>query len=86
MRACPRLLPLLTLVLAPLAFAPQALAASSQVDPRINQLLDQLGKVRAIGQVQLSPDGQRLGWVVRTVGKPSPPPPCRRPAWMTSPT
>ncbi|MEI7035205.1 S9 family peptidase [Fulvimonas yonginensis] len=59
-----RLLPLLTL-----AFAPLASAAPSEVDPRIGNLLDQLGKVRSIHAVQLSPDGQRLAWVVDTHGK-----------------
>jgi dipeptidyl aminopeptidase/acylaminoacyl peptidase len=61
-----RLLPLLTL-----AFAPLASGATGKVDPRIDQLLDQLGKVRAIHAVQLSPDGQRLAWVVDTNGKPA---------------
>jgi dipeptidyl aminopeptidase/acylaminoacyl peptidase len=61
-----RLLPLLTLALAPLASA-----APGKVDPRIDQLLDQLGKVRAVHAVQLSPDGQRLAWVVDSHGKPS---------------
>lgn len=71
MRTCPRLLPLLTLALVPLALATQALAAPSPVDPRIGRLLDQLGKVQAIEQVQLSPDGQHLAWVVRRHDKPS---------------
>ena len=60
-----RLLPLLAL-----AFVPLASATPGKVDPRIDQLLDQLGKVRAIHAVQLSPDGQRLAWVVDTDGKP----------------
>ena len=60
-----RLLPLLTLALAPLASA-----APGKVDPRIDQLLDQLGKVRAIHAVQLSPDGRQLAWVVDSHGKP----------------
>lgn len=60
-----RLLPLFTLALAPLAWA-----APGKVDPRIDQLLDQLGKVRMVHAVQLSPDGQRLAWVVDSHGKP----------------
>jgi dipeptidyl aminopeptidase/acylaminoacyl peptidase len=61
-----RLLPLLTLAFAPLAFG-----ASGKVDPRIDALLDQLGKVRSIQAVQVSPDGQHLAWVVSTHGKPA---------------
>jgi dipeptidyl aminopeptidase/acylaminoacyl peptidase len=47
-------------------------AASVQaagVDPRIDQLLTELGKVHAISAAQLSPDGSQLAWVVRTDGK-----------------
>jgi dipeptidyl aminopeptidase/acylaminoacyl peptidase len=61
-----RLLPLLALAFAPLAFA-----ATAPIDPRINHLLDQLGKVRGIDAVQLSPDGRQLAWVMRTGGKPA---------------
>src|SRR5512142_763594 len=39
------------------------------VDPRIDHLLTELGKVRAISSAQLSPDGSQLAWVVRTDGK-----------------
>jgi len=53
------------------AFAPAALATPAHVDPRIEQLLGELGKVRPIEAVQLSPDGQQLAWVVRTQGKES---------------
>jgi dipeptidyl aminopeptidase/acylaminoacyl peptidase len=38
--------------------------AATGVDPRIEQLLTGLGKVRDIASVQLSPDGARLAWVV----------------------
>ena len=60
------LLPLLSLALVPLAWAD-----AGQVDPRIDTLLTQLGKVRAVSAVQLSPDGRRLAWVVQTDGKPA---------------
>lgn len=58
------LLPALVAVLAPSAFA-----APASVDPRIEQLLSDLGKVRQIEAVQISPDGAQLAWVVRTNGK-----------------
>ena len=61
-----RLLPLLALAFAPLAFA-----APRAVDPRIDDLLDQLDKVRSIDAVKLSPDGRQLAWVVHTEGKPA---------------
>lgn len=57
------LLPLLIAACAP------ALHATPSVDPRIEKLLVELGKVRAISAVQLSPDGSQLAWVVRTDGK-----------------
>lgn len=47
------------------------MAGSANVDPRIEQLLTELGKVRQIDAVQLSPDGNRLAWVVRTGGRDS---------------
>jgi dipeptidyl aminopeptidase/acylaminoacyl peptidase len=53
------------------ALAPAALAAPASVDPRIEQLLGELGKVRQIDAVQLSPDGSQLAWVVRTQGRDS---------------
>jgi dipeptidyl aminopeptidase/acylaminoacyl peptidase len=46
-----------------------SLHAAAAVDPRIEKLLAELGKVRAVTTVQLSPDGSRLAWVVRTNGK-----------------
>jgi len=51
------------------ALAPSAFAAPASVDPRIEQLLTELGKVHQISAVQLSPDGTQLAWVVRTEGK-----------------
>jgi dipeptidyl aminopeptidase/acylaminoacyl peptidase len=39
-------------------------ATTSTTDPRIGQLLTELGKVHDIASVQLSPDGTRLAWVV----------------------
>ncbi|MHA6205684.1 prolyl oligopeptidase family serine peptidase [Dyella soli] len=51
------------------AFAPAVFAEPTHVDPRIESLLGELGKVRQIEMVQLSPDGSRLAWVVRTQGK-----------------
>jgi dipeptidyl aminopeptidase/acylaminoacyl peptidase len=56
------------------AFAPAVFAATdtpTAVDPRIEQLLTELGKVRSISAVQLSPDGRQLAWVVDTQGKPA---------------
>lgn len=60
-----RWLPLLALALAPLARADQ-----TGTDPRIERLLADLAKTQPISMVQLSPDGQRLAWVVRRQGKP----------------
>ncbi|GAB2572949.1 S9 family peptidase [Dyella jejuensis] len=60
------LLPLLAALLAPAAFAD----APNATDPRISTLLTQLGKVRDIDAVALSPDGQQLAWVVETNDKP----------------
>jgi dipeptidyl aminopeptidase/acylaminoacyl peptidase len=53
------------------ALAPAAMAGPANIDPRIEQLLTDLGKVRQIDAVQLSPDGSQLAWVVRTEGKDS---------------
>lgn len=61
------LLPLFAAFLAPCAFAD----THSATDPRIDALLTQLGKVRDISEVALSPDGHQLAWVVETQGKPS---------------
>ncbi|MBU6246535.1 MAG: S9 family peptidase [Xanthomonadaceae bacterium] len=48
-----------------------AFAGTAPVDPRIDHLLTELGKVRDIHGVQLSPDGRQLAWVVDTDGKPA---------------
>src|SRR5690242_2532538 len=53
------------------ALAPAVCAGTAPVDPRIDHLLTELGKVRAIHAVQLSPDGRQLAWVVDTAGKPA---------------
>lgn len=53
-----------------LAFAPLAQADQAGSDPRIAQLLADLGKTQPIRMAKLSPDGQRLAWVVRRQGKP----------------
>jgi dipeptidyl aminopeptidase/acylaminoacyl peptidase len=60
------LLPLLAAFLAPVALAD----TRGATDPRIEALLTELGKVRAIHEVALSPDGQHLAWVVETQDKP----------------
>jgi len=67
----PKLAPCCALLaLAPcMAFATNVPDAP-KTDPRISELLAQLGKVRAIDAVALSPDGRRLAWVVETDGKP----------------
>ena len=52
-----------------MAFAAKT-SIAPQADPRIAELLAQLGKVRAIDAVALSPDGRRLAWAVETGGKP----------------
>ncbi|MEV8521152.1 S9 family peptidase [Dyella marensis] len=60
-----RWLPLFALALSPLAFADQAAS-----DPRIERVLADLARTRPISMARLSPDGQRLAWVVGTKGKP----------------
>jgi len=50
---------------------PNAFAASADVDPRIGQLLGQLGKVRSVEAVAMSPDGTQLAWVIQHEGKPT---------------
>ena len=44
--------------------ASAASATATATDPRIEHLLTELGKVRDVEAVQLSPDGARLAWVV----------------------
>ena len=54
-------------VLAACALSPLASAESTNAtDPRIGQLLAELGKVHGVQAVQLSPDGARLAWVVES--------------------
>jgi len=60
------LLPVLAALLAPVAMAD----THGTTDPRIDNLLTQLAKVRDINEVALSPDGHQLAWVVETQGKP----------------
>src|SRR5476649_1005854 len=48
---------------------PSAFAAPASVDPRIEQLLGQLGKVRSVEAVAISPDGTQLAWVTQHDGK-----------------
>ena len=57
-----------TLLLASLPLA--AFAAPTPIDPRIDHLLTQLGKVQPIAAVAISPDGRQLAWVVERKGKP----------------
>ncbi len=39
------------------------------IDPRIDRLLSQLGKVQPIDAVAISPDGRQLAWVIERDGK-----------------
>ncbi|WP_447731319.1 S9 family peptidase [Rhodanobacter soli] len=59
------------LLLLALALAPNAFAAAPAVDPRIEQVLTQLGKAQSIQAVAISPDGKQLAWVIRRDGKPT---------------
>jgi len=54
-----------------LACAPIAFAGTAAVDPRIETLLTELGKVHPIRAAQLSPDGRLLAWVLETNDKPT---------------
>ena len=60
----------LVTVLTLFAMAPAALADTPTVDPRIQNVLTQLGKVKSIRAAQLSPDARQLAWVVETDDKP----------------
>lgn len=59
-------LALLSAALVPAAYAD---TPAPSVDPRIEQLLTELGKARSISQVRLSPDGKTLAWSVATEGR-----------------
>jgi dipeptidyl aminopeptidase/acylaminoacyl peptidase len=59
------------LLLLTLALAPAAFATTPTVDPRIEQLLTELGKAKSIQATALSPDGKQLAWVIQRDGKPS---------------
>jgi dipeptidyl aminopeptidase/acylaminoacyl peptidase len=59
------------LLLLALALAPNAFAAAPEVDPRIEQVMTQLGKAQSIQAVAISPDGKQLAWVIRRDGKPA---------------
>ncbi|WP_426701460.1 alpha/beta fold hydrolase [Rhodanobacter sp. Col0626] len=54
-----------------IALAPNAFAGSPMVDPRIEQLLTQLGKAESIQATAISPDGKQLAWVIERDGKPT---------------
>ncbi|EIL90779.1 S9 family peptidase [Rhodanobacter spathiphylli] len=54
-----------------LALAPQAFAATAEVDPRIGQVLTELGKAQSIQATAISPDGRQLAWVIRRDDKPA---------------
>ncbi|MFC5527604.1 prolyl oligopeptidase family serine peptidase [Rhodanobacter ginsengisoli] len=53
------------------ALLPGARAAAPDVDPRIERLLTELGKVQPIEAVAISPDGSQLAWVIERAGLPS---------------
>jgi dipeptidyl aminopeptidase/acylaminoacyl peptidase len=50
------------------ATSPAVAATATATDPRIEHLLAELGKVRDVQAVQLSPDGAHLAWVVEDNG------------------
>ena len=54
-----------------LALASHAFAATPDVDPRIEQVLTQLGNAQSIQATAISPDGRQLAWVIRRDGKPA---------------
>jgi dipeptidyl aminopeptidase/acylaminoacyl peptidase len=54
-----------------LALAPHAFADAPKVDPRIEQVLTELGKAQSIQATAISPDGKQLAWVIRRDGKPA---------------
>lgn len=54
-----------------LALAPNAFADAPTVDPRIEQVLTELGKAQSIQATATSPDGRQLAWVIRRDDKPA---------------
>jgi len=58
------------LLLLAFTLAPHAVAAAPAVDPRIEQVLTQLGKAQSIRAVAISPDGKQLAWAIQHDGKP----------------
>ncbi len=59
------------LCLLALALLPAVAADAKPVDPRIGQLLTDLGKARSIQAVTISPDGKQLAWVIERNGRPA---------------
>ncbi|TBR35847.1 MULTISPECIES: S9 family peptidase [Dyella] len=59
----------LTLLSAALIPVVHADTASPTVDPRIEQLLTELGKSRSIARAQLSPDGKAVAWTLSGEGR-----------------
>ncbi len=57
------------LCLLAITLAPSVVATSRPADPRIEQLLAQLGKTQSIDAVAMSPDGKQLAWVIEREGK-----------------
>jgi dipeptidyl aminopeptidase/acylaminoacyl peptidase len=54
-----------------LALAPNAFADAPTVDPRIEQVLTELGKAQSIQATAISPDGRQLAWGIRRDDKPA---------------
>ncbi|MGB3381364.1 MAG: S9 family peptidase [Rhodanobacter sp.] len=54
-----------------LVLAPNAFADAPTVDPRIEQVLTELGKAQSIQATAISPDGRQLAWVIRRDDKPA---------------
>jgi dipeptidyl aminopeptidase/acylaminoacyl peptidase len=59
-----RAVSLVPLGLLAITLAGAASAASTPANPRIEQLLTQLGKAQSIEAVAISPDGKQLAWVI----------------------
>ncbi len=57
------------IALASVVAVPATWAATSTVDPRIENLLGQLAKVQPIESVAISPDGRQLAWVIEHENK-----------------